>query len=113
MKREILFKAKRVDNGEWVYGHLLSYRSIGKWGNCENYSYTAIMPDTVCQFTGLTDKNGNKIFEGDSDGVHHIEWNKLQFRWSLYNTKRDCLVAHLDAFDLSEFEIIGNIYEEN
>ena len=80
MKRDILFKAKRADNGEWVEGllieskndecHILvkNYNPIKKQGNGHWYIDSPcfqVNPETVCQFTGLIDKNGNKIFQND------------------------------------------------
>lgn len=68
--REILFRAKRLDNGEWVEGHLLhdseqneSY--IAEYFEDKSAYLREVDPETVCQFTGLTDKNGVKVFEGD------------------------------------------------
>lgn len=72
MNREILFRAKRKDNGKWVEGY---YRRIPCMRMLEHYiiprnpknrmEQYAIDPDTLCQYTGLTDKNGKKIWEND------------------------------------------------
>lgn len=74
--REILFKAKRLDNGEWVEGNLITnernenQKYIGyifdeRNGVIEDFDLVEVIPETICQYTGLTDKAGRKIWEND------------------------------------------------
>ena len=78
--KTILFKGKRKDNGEWIEGHLVKLGResfsdperygicnkavpLGGSGVCYNLKIDEVIPETVGQFTGLTDMNGKKIFE--------------------------------------------------
>lgn len=131
--REILFKAKRIDNGEWVEGWILKDEVTGQYfihasGNSVNESdkvneegclrFVAFEVDknTLCQYTGLTDNNGNKIWENDVViGREGYCGNpKIPTREIKFSVKYSggCY-RHLYISDFYEFERIGNIFDNS
>ena len=153
MNREILFKAKRIDNGEWVEGHLFDdgmpkpkryfiggiivkpYEGTAcdKW-NVVGIDFCEINQDTICQFTGLTDKNGNKIWENDilrgyqypyrSDGNDNyfaeVTWFENCPAFGIYTFKNPksnvCGISEgntefMENWNSEDWEVIGNIFD--
>ena len=130
-EREILFRGKRNDNGEWVEGSFCgldldsgsySYiiensRRMNKSTVFDDFQHNSVLviPETVGQFTGSTDKNGKKIFEGDI--VSLTKWKGLIYkvvydncRYELYNANEtSCYV--LSIYKSKDIEVIGNIHD--
>lgn len=117
--REILFRGKRVDNGEWVYGDLNHCVIVGKTHICkveENLSTTVheVIPKTVGQYIGREDVNGQKVFEGDivelegDDDVYYIvSWFDEDVQYVLDGEDE------MIAFDCVSWDInvVGNIFD--
>ncbi len=148
MNREILFRGKRVDNGEWVEGFYVAMKTTD---GIKFFIYTSILldedirhrveviPETVGQYTGLKDKNGKMIFEGDVVRSFHCEYRDGQrfdnvldeeptgvVKFGQYSINTGCsgfgegtgtreiVGFYVDEYFKripSKFEIIGNIHD--
>ena len=133
MNRKILFKAKRKDNGEWVEGYYLNVAKINHFictgkikldgavkGIIAPEMY-AINATTLCQYTGLTDKNGQKIWENDicdrkEKHPEIVTYNKgdwqLDYSYALGKEKHFC-ACNLGFYvcERNCVEVIGNVFD--
>lgn len=133
--REILFRGKRVDNGNWVYGAYCHYDDIEDNGkddcdyiiqkhNGEHFPFVKVIPSTIGQYTGFIDKNNKKIFEGDivkvkyTNNAEYIEeitvvaYDSKTGGYSPYTWKYKCDGCGCNLFVIdNEVEVIGNIHD--
>lgn len=145
--RQIIFRGKRKDNGKWIYGwyikaniHWHKYGVHKDWivcnaiqngGICNVIGRYAVIPETVGQYTGLTDKNGNRIFEGDivvtryingeicSIGDIQFDYGVFGAEWTIHKEHKTMVgcwgqlhnLRRLDDDIINHIEVIGNIYD--
>lgn len=118
--KDIEFRGIREDSEEWIYGDLLHYNeqtliSSHSIENIEDNYDENVIPDTVGQYTGLKDKNGNKIFEGDivkpfsEDNNAQIIFINGSFKVATKTKKGNYLIWN---YYKDQIEIIGNIHQD-
>lgn len=138
--REILFRAKQVNNGEWVEGYLfddgmaeVEHYFVGriviepyKGTACDDWDITGIdfcevNPETLCQYTGMIDKNGKRIWENDIVSA----WSEGKYATGMVKQRIDGLYIIYPAYQHNEFwglcpdknrktnvEVIGNVFDD-
>ena len=143
--REILFRGKELDDGDWVEGYLIRNDSIcypalfigmieasrTRYGelSIDGQYLPQVDPDTVGQYTGLTDKNGKRIFEGDivkhynmwndpeAYDVGHVYYFQDRCKWKRTTfdgfNKTGRPIDDPEMHVSSKYEVIGNIYDNS
>ena len=113
--REFLLRGKRTDNGEWITDSETYIRDgDGIWLSDENLNVVTVIPETVGQYKGLTDKNGVRIFEGDIlkafGYIYVIMWDSIR---AMFYLRDPVYRVTSDFYNYcgSDLSVIGNIHD--
>jgi hypothetical protein len=111
--REILFRGKTEDGSRWVYGMPCATEQSGIYAiQTLQGGIFDIIPETIGQYTGLTDKNGKKIFEGDIV-EYKEEYGEIAYddEQAMFSVLFDTWCTDFDHIYSYELEVIGNIHD--
>lgn len=126
MQERYLYRGKRTDDGEWIYGDLVHsvYKKgdtcVGQYGN--EVGMHIVDPSTICQCTGLKDKNGRLIFENDIMEAHlddefPDDVTRTRVVWEengLVTIEQGSIDReYLCGFDTEHFEVVGNVFDNH
>ena len=124
--RQIKFKAKRLDNGKWVYGSLIRSTAgvkerayiVDNFSSMSDYSVIGVDPSTVCQFTGLKDCEGKEIFEHDLihfvgyEPTAEVIWSEDDYAFMTTGDTNLFLLSDVIDVGNGKIEVIGNKFDK-
>ena len=124
MNRKIKFRGKRIDNGEWVYGYLAEkyfyadkkYVILTEYADARNFIEYEVIPETICQFTGIFDYTDYEVYEDDIiqhfDGrIGKVVWNKAYGRFDIAIKNKSDTINSFRVSGLGRYDVIGNVHD--
>ena len=124
---DIKFKAKRLDNGEWIFGSLIRSTAgvkertyiVDNFSSMSDYSVVGVDPSTVCQFTGLKDCEGKEVWDHDllksqgSGVIYEVSWSQEEGGFIIKESVSGARLFTLlcDVLTLFKLKVIGNKFD--